>query len=263
MQADLIADLIGPAVVAAVIAAIVSVIVAVINRATVLGTHRERLNHERDLADHRATQDIALAERKVEADMALAERKVAADITLAERRATADITLAEKKVALDQRLATWKRQSEIAEQALTKSYEARAALRLARLPVFGGKTRPGKEGESDPLKTLRDQYYAPVERLAESEPVFTTLRALRPAIEAQLGRPALEPINVILKIEVEIINAAATLIENAEKPSTDQAHLVTLGLVPRPRPDDIEQRIDEAISSIEAVCQPVLAWSGA
>jgi hypothetical protein len=74
----------------------------------------------------------------------------------------------------------------------------------------------------------------------------------------------LEPFNVILNIQVEIADAAATLIENADKASDDRAHLVTLGLVPRQRPDDIEQRIDEAVRAIEAVCQPILAWrSGA
>jgi hypothetical protein len=137
-------------------------------------------------------------------------------------------------------------------------------LRLARLPIFGGETRPAKEGESDELKSLRNRYYAPVERLEQSEPVFTTLRTLRPALRAHFGSPALEPFNVILNIQVEIADAAATLIENADKASDDRAHLVTLGLVPRQRPDDIEQRIDEAVRAIEAVCQPILAWrSGA
>jgi hypothetical protein len=56
--------LIGPAVVAAAIAAVVSIIVAVINRATLRAMHRERLDLDRDLADRKATADIALAERK-------------------------------------------------------------------------------------------------------------------------------------------------------------------------------------------------------
>jgi hypothetical protein len=53
-------------------------------------------------------------------------------------------------------------------------------------------------------------------------------------------------------------------LRNADKASDDRAHLVTLGLVPSQRPDDIEQRIDEAVRAIETVCQPILAWrSGA
>jgi gas vesicle protein len=237
MTVDLNQPQIAAAIVGGLVAAVVSLIVAVINQHSLRSMHKEKLDFDREQA----------------------ERKTTAEIDMAGRKLTADIELAEKKFALDQTLATWKRKRELAEQTLIHFYGARAALRAARLPLGGGETRPAKEGESDELKDLRNRYYAPVERL-ESDDHFLTLRTLRLSFKANFGSSAGEPFDAILRAQIEIVNAAATLIESADKSTNDSALLETLGLVTRQRPDGIEQRIDEAVRAIEAVCQPVLAW---
>jgi len=82
------------------VAAVVSLLVAIINQLSVRSMQKEKLDFDRELA---------------------------------ERKVNADIALAEKKFALDQALASWKRRSDLAEQALINFYEARTILRRARL----------------------------------------------------------------------------------------------------------------------------------
>jgi hypothetical protein len=78
--------------------------------------------------------------------------KLAFDRDQAERRVSAEIALAEKKFNFDKALANWRRRYELAEQALTTAYEARAAIDWVRTPALGGASvgiRRASEAQSD------------------------------------------------------------------------------------------------------------------
>ena len=110
-------SLIGPAVVAAGVSGLISVAQIVVSAPNARRMHAERL---------------AFDHQKFTADSQLAERKFEIDKELAERKATADIALAQRRFSLDRAFATWKRRSELAEQALIRFNEAQKVLQWVR-----------------------------------------------------------------------------------------------------------------------------------
>jgi hypothetical protein len=214
--------LLGPAVTAAIVSAVISGVTARLS----LRMQREKLEFDERLAHQKADAEIAMAKRRFE---------------------------------LDQRLVSWKRRSKLSERTLIGAYDACAAIRDARIPVHGGGTRPKMENETDEVASLRNWYYGPIERLAKNDSMFATLRTLQPTFHAYFGTEATKSIREILRIRGEMMNAAVELIVNVDKLNKDWSHLQTLGLTSRERPDEIDKRLDDAIHTLEAVCQPVLA----
>jgi len=214
--------------------------------------------------------------QRLAVDERLAARKLEFDKELAERRATADIALAQKKFSLDRAFATWKRRSELAEQALIRFNETQKVFQWVRSPgSFGGEgeSRSSEKGEDDRVKRQRNMYFIPIERLQREKELFSSLQTLRPTFEAHFGPQAGMPFNEIARIYTEITSAAYTLIEVAKfnipppPPSFGNGQppnaplLNTLGWGPADRPDEIDRRIEAAVEAIRALCDPVLAWT--
>jgi hypothetical protein len=236
-------SIIGPAVVAAVVSSAVSVIGFVVSNRTARAIHREKLEFDKDLA---------------------------------ERKAKADIALAERKFALDRDFSTWKRLSELAEQALVSFNQVEKVFRWVRSPGMmngEGESRPADANESAHLKKTRDLFFIPIERMRQEKELFSTIQVLRPAFEAHFGPDAGKPFDEISQVFNEITSAAYTLIDATRFASPPPPLAIapgwqpgnetlrnTLGWGPRPRPDDIDRRIEVAVEKIAALCRPVLAW---
>jgi hypothetical protein len=160
-----------------------------------------------------------------------------------------------------------KRKAEIAEQLLTTAYKTRDLLIWARTPVLmsgEGESRKSTESEDDVLRERRNTYFVPIERLARETETFATLQTLKYAVAARFGPDAVKPIAAIVECHRAITFAASMLIHLArcaddpvaKKNSIDQ---LSASLGTGPRPDKMDQEIDEAISSIETFCKPVLS----
>jgi len=252
-------SLIGPAVVAAGVSGLISVAQIVVSARTARRMHTERL---------------AFDHQKFAADSQLAERKFEIDKELAERKAAADIALAQRKFALDRAFATWKRRSELAEQALIRFNEVQKVFLWVRnRGSFGseGESRTPEPGEDERVKQKRNTYFIPIERLNREKELFSALQTLRPPFEAHFGPEAGIPFKEISDIYNAIIAAASTMMEVAKFPSPPPSPfggqevphasvLNTMGWGPQNRPDDIDRRIDAAVEAIRTLCDPVLAW---
>jgi hypothetical protein len=230
-------SLIGPAVVAAVIAGIISVISLVMNRATTLATHSQRLAFDREQA---------------------------------ERRVNAEIALAERKFALDRALDHHKRRADLAERTLIAFYEARDVFTLVRSRgIFGGEgsSRQSSESEGEDQKKRRDTYFVPIERLIKEKKLFARLQSLRYAFAANFGTTTREPFNAIWEAHNRIASSASVLIQltfdgdddHRSSRAGNEPLLNAIGWGPADRPDEIDQKIEKAVTDIEAVCRPVLA----
>jgi hypothetical protein len=225
--------LIGPAVVAAVIAAAVSIIIAVINRATLRGIHRERLDLDRDLADRKATADIALAERKV---------------------------------ALDRALEAWKRRTEFAEVVLADFYQAQRIIEEARSPgIMSGEgvTRPKYVDETEDEAQALNGFFAAAERLNNRSEFFAQLHARRYRFVAYFGRDAAKPYDDLHQIYAEILVAVRMLLNTHRERDLGfmsdgiQQWKSTIGWG-LPDKDKIPARLTGLIEAIEQTCRPVI-----
>ena len=84
-----------------------------------------------------------------------------------------------------------RRKSEVAENTLSKFYEARDVIKWARFPGgydHEGRSRPRSENESEAEARYRDSVYVPVERLHKEGEFFASLEANKYTFVAYLGR---------------------------------------------------------------------------
>lgn len=164
--------------------------------------------------------------------------------------------------------AIGKRQGEVAEQALSTFLQIRRVfdgVRSRGIRVNEGTSRGPEPNETLELKRERDRYFVPIERLSKQHDLFATLDKLRYIFEAYFGKEAAKPFQTIDDVYYEIAAAAEVLIQTASSNPTRQDRQQdmplrdTLGWGSRPRPDDIDLKLDDALKSIERTCRPVLA----
>ena len=238
-------SLIGPAVVAAVIASIVSVVGFLINRSTVRGMHAERLAFDREQA----------------------ERRTKAEITLMEHKGASDISLTEKKVLLDRALASWKRRTELAEEVLAGFYQARDIIQAARSPGSysgEGSTRPKTDWETEGDQGTLNAYFASTERLLANAEFFAQLQARRYQFLALFGSDATKHFDEIFQIKHEINVGVMMLISwhrhaklggKIDGREKMEARIWSMG----DTDDLLLTRLNNAVSGIEVICEPVLS----
>jgi len=222
-------SLIGPAVVAAAVSGIVTVIGFVANRSTSLTMHRQKLQLDRELAERKFNADIALAERKLD---------------------------------LDRQLADWKRRTELAELALADFYKAQDIFAAARQPMaFGGdgETRPDRERDDEMTKRYNDSLYAPFERLAKERDFFSEMQARRFRFIALFGNEAADAFQTFVRSYNRVHIAVGALISDRQQlaPAMRTKFEGMIGWA-LDEDDEIKLEIDQAVSTMEAICRPVL-----
>jgi hypothetical protein len=217
--------LVGPAVVAA----LVSLIGLALSIRTTRAIHRERLDTDRQLSD---------------------------------RRLQADVDLAERKFRLDRAMADWKRRTELAEQVLADFYKANDLFSSARSPFAlagEGASRKRDEHETESQASHRDAIYAPFERLQKNIDFFSDLHARRYRFRALFGSAAAEPFLAFVGAYNEIAIATSALLSN-QGPLNEELQTkyeVAIGWT-IPEKDHVKQKLDKAVSDMEAICRPVL-----
>jgi hypothetical protein len=234
-------SLIGPAVVAAGVSGVVSVVGFLVSARTARSIQAERLAFDKQQA-----------ERKFDVDKDLAEKKFIYDRELAER-----------KFAQEREQLVHKRQFELAESLLADAYRFQGLIRDARMRgSFGreGTTRKSDKEESEDLKQAKDMYYIPVERLRRDGEFFAAFFAKQFSAAAQFGPKAKESFDIFKDSMNSIFIASGMLITMADRPSLDdqtvKANLLTD--LWGGREDKIEPQIEKAVTTLEAICRPVL-----
>jgi hypothetical protein len=231
--ADAPASLIGPAVIAAVISGLIAIIGFAITTWNARRLHREKLDFDRDLA---------------------------------ERKASADVALAEKKLALDRAFAAWKRRTEFAEEVLGDFYQARDIIQSARSPGgFGdeGNTRVKEGWETEGDTRLLNSYFRTLERLDKKTEFFAQLLARRYRFIAIFGPEAAKPYDDFWRLRGEIIVAIQMLLQTHRQrdlgslPQDRKTWETTMGWVHTAQ-DPIEVRLNQIIEEIEKTCRPAI-----
>jgi hypothetical protein len=129
-----------------------------------------------------------------------------------------------------------------------------------------GKDRPKIEGEKADVARLRDTYYAIIARFETHRKEIADLLSRRYRMSAWFGKEAEKPFDAIQQSLNTIIVSARLLVQwagdNLAASSPDNAALwrkmqgdIWEGGA---QPDPINAEITQAISSIEAICRPVL-----
>jgi hypothetical protein len=233
--------------VAAAVSGIVTVVGFIVSTRTARAIHTEKLDFDRDQGAQKLAFDERLAERKVNADIALAEKKIALDASLADR----------------------KRRQDLAEEVLSGFYQMKDIIREIRSPMSydgEGKDRPKSAGESADVARMRDTYFPIIARFEAHRKEIADLLSRRYRMSAWFGKEAEGPFDEIQQSLNTVLVSARLLVQwagdNVPAISPDNAALwrkmqddIWEG---RADLDPINVQITHAISSIEAICRPVL-----
>ena len=183
--------------------------------------------------------------------------RLTADQSLAERKFNLDKDLADKKLAFDKSLAVWRRRYDLADEILTLAYEARDGLVWARTPggMSGeGDSREAVEDEDEALRTKRNSYYVPIERLHRETERFAALLSLRCSGEAHFGDAIVKPLQDIFRIRIKMFYSAYELILRAAEDYPEHSQKLFPGAIGQgARPDKIDKELEDAIAQIEAL----------
>jgi hypothetical protein len=243
-------SLIGPAVVAAIIAGIISVLNLVMNRATTLSMHSQRLAFDREHAERRVNAELALAERKFEFDKQLATHQL-----------DAQVALAEKKFQLDAALADRKRRQDLAEELLSGFYQARNVLQAVRSPMSfegEGAGRPRRDYENAAQARGRDTYFVPLARLKDHGEFLSGLMSKRYRAQAVVGPEIGRAFQTLHEVVVAVQVSADALIQmsglDVETRRKFELDIWWTNLAN----DPLDQKVQSAVQTVEAVCRPIL-----
>lgn len=207
----------------------------------------------------------------IQANRKMHSERLEGDWKLAKWRVENDAALAEKRMALDRTLANWKRKTELAEQALALTYEAREVFISARSPGIRsgeGESRPPVAGEEEDVKSRRDTYFIPIERLNRERETFVRIQSLRYVFAAYFGEAAAQPLRTMITAFHEITSAASTLVQMAPAESGQWGVDSSLSLrqtafATGTGKDPITEKLDVAVSEIEKTCAEVLRGDAA
>ncbi len=168
-----------------------------------------------------------------------------------------------------------KRKIELAEDVLTRFYEANDAIARIRSPLSfanEGSARARTPNESEEESNLLDRASVVFVRYEKEQELFNRIHVLRYNVMARLGLDSAKPFNDLHGVVKDIFRAAKMLgghywprqgrVSMTEKQF--QKHLAdmekheTVFWAGYDENDPIQKRMDAVISSIELVCRPVL-----
>jgi hypothetical protein len=169
-------------------------------------------------------------------------------------------------------LNTWRvqlvgrKKVELAEEALTLAYELQEVIEYARCPltyVGEGENRERRDQEDESVQHRNDVLYSRVARLSEYAEEFARLRTVGLRFRAYFGEQAQDAITTFAKTRMEIFNAVSMLMtEDPEDKYELDLRKELKGVVwshhSEKLPNEIKERINDAVVEIEGVCRPVL-----
>ena len=213
-------------VVAAIVAGAIALISLFANYRLALKVHRQRLGHERDLA---------------------------------QERQLAETELAQLKLREDRRSAWLARRALNAEGMLAALYELAHALRAIRSPLVLGVEMAPEEGVADDIAS--HPAYAIIRRMRTHEPKIVAIDAKRFAFQALFGRDSDPQFQALTRLWNSIHHAASELVRyrNNDIPQQEAflehcRRITTLGL----DPDNTEAALNQVVEAFEAICRPAI-----
>ncbi len=231
----MILDLLKSVVFAAIVSSVVALVVAVISARTAKTINREKLTLDRELAEQKASAELALAERRFE---------------------------------LDRQLAIAKRRAEIAEKVLADFHAIKHAFQVIRSPMIWAGEMVPEDGVAEDVIT--NVGYGVMRRIRQQDAQFTAIATSRFPFVAMFGDEAAAPFVSIVQIHNKVFHAAESLVRYRRQ--GDQGNLqtllqdmrrtafsgVSLGNGSEELPDLVAEAIDQAVLQIEALCRPAL-----
>jgi hypothetical protein len=229
-------DLIGPAVVAAVVSGFV----------TTLG----------NVFSNRSSRSIN-------------SEKIASEKDLAERKFGFEADLAERKFRYEKALHDYRRRVEFAEELLASFYKLKDIIRSIRGPFsFGneGESRKRREYENEAEARSRDGFYIPIDRIQKNSNFLSDLTSKKYRAQALYQNE----IHRAFELTVEVLNAiqlaSSMLVDNVGQGRPDPEFWRKLERdiwdhSAPDEPDDLSQKILQAIDIVEKAVQPTLERS--
>lgn len=159
-----------------------------------------------------------------------------------------------------------KKKIELAEEALCLAYELQSVIEWARHPAsrrHEGEDRPGRDDEPEHRQNLNDAYYSRISRLNENAEEFARLRTILPRVRVHFGADAHAALHRFGIVRNQINNAVGMLISNSTEDGYPrdlyQRHQdIIWDTCDDDNPDEIRRQVNEAVTSIEEICFPVL-----
>lgn len=228
-------DWVGPALVAAAVSGVVSTVGFLVNRSTTLATHREKLQADRDLA---------------------------------ERKFDFDKSIVEQKFKYDRDLNDHKRRVELAEIVLSDFYQMADALRQIRSPgsyAYEWADRTPEAGETEGQAQNRNTYYVPLARIRRNSDFISGMMSRRYRSKAVLGVEIDSAFQEVHEVLVRVQAAASTLMRMVDRAGEGRQRNEALSerceqdiWMGYGDPDPLEARMQEAIVSVERLCQRII-----
>jgi hypothetical protein len=164
-----------------------------------------------------------------------------------------------------------KRKAELAEQVLADFYEARDVFQSARQPFAfdsEGSTRKKEDGETEQDTQKLNTYFTISERLLKKTDLFATLHARQYRFLALFGHNPnqIKPYDELFKVRNEIMLAVTMLMMSSRQsrigePPADgklrEKWQTAIGWG-NPKDDDIANRLDQIVETIERICRPAI-----
>ena len=160
-----------------------------------------------------------------------------------------------------------KRRTEIAEQVIVATFRVKAALYSTRNPLSyntEGKSRKRDEAETERQSSALDEAFIPLERLNDHLEEFSQFDLARLIFRAHFRKENTCHFDEILKIRNEIVMASrmrmrfARDIDRHNEPSDRLIEKYESIVWNHGDDDEINQRIENAVSKIEEVCAKYL-----
>lgn len=186
------------------------------------------------------------------------------------RRNKAEAALAERKFNYDRRQTAFKRRFEVAEQLLADAYRFRSLMTYVRnggASSGEGSSREAEPNETERVKSLRNSYFVPLERLQKQNEFISAFFAKRATARALFGPEAETAFGLFHEgLHKTQISAQLLVQWSGEQDFADPALMKRMQediwepLGAHAGKNEIGQKLDEGVELVERFCRPVLAW---
>jgi len=195
--------------------------------------------------------------------------KIASEKALAERKFEFETDFAERKFRYEQAMHDYRRRVEFGEELLAAFYKLKDTVRSVRGPFsFGneGETRKRREYENEAEARSRDGFYVPIVRIQKNSEFLSDLTSKKYRAQAVFQNE----IHRAFELTVEVLNriqiASNMLVEQVGQPRLESEFWRKLErdiweTSAPDKPDELSQKILQAIDIVERTVRPTLETS--
>jgi hypothetical protein len=231
-----LSDLVGPAVVAAFVSGLITIVGNVFSIRSSNSISREKIASEKDLAESKFEYEKDLAERKFR---------------------------------YEQDLHDYRRRVEFAEELLAAFYKLRDTVLVIRGPFsYGdeGATRKRRQNEDETEARARDGFYVPIVRMQKEKEFLSDLASKKYRAQAVFKHDIERAFGLATEVLNQIQIASGMLVDQVGQERADPEFWRKLegqiwNTSTPDKPDELSQKIDQAIEIVEKAVRPTLQKS--